>query len=97
MPRVVVNRIKPGDGDERHGTDNAYNNHKCRCVRCKEAHATAKYYLRLYHRMRTTLEDGDKRHGLNGYNNYACRCHTCCKAQSDDLKKRRGTSATISS
>ena len=33
--------ITPGDGDDRHGTDNGYDNLSCRCPECTEAHAVA--------------------------------------------------------
>jgi len=37
----VKNRIKPGDGDPRHGTLNGYTNHACRCEDCTAANTEA--------------------------------------------------------
>jgi len=37
----VKNPIKPGDGDDRHGTLNGYTNHACRCDLCREANRVA--------------------------------------------------------
>lgn len=36
---TTVNRITAGDGDPRHGTANAYKNHRCRCEMCTRANA----------------------------------------------------------
>ncbi len=74
----VVNRIRPGDGDPRHGTVGSYTNHRCRCPDCTEA--WRRYCIEDYlPRIRAVgLPIGDARHGTyNGYYNYRCRCDEC--------------------
>lgn len=67
--------------DPRHGTENGYQNHGCRCPECGLAH-------RLYNRIKRQerfargLDPGDPRHGTdNGYTNYGCRCPECVQAR----------------
>lgn len=79
--------------DIKHGTINAYNNHKCRCEACKLAHR--EYQLvRVPIRKSKGLEPGDSRHGTyNGYANYGCRCEACKEANriySIDYRLRTG-------
>ena len=38
--------IRPGDGDPRHGTVSAYNNHQCRCPECRAGWAAYQRELR---------------------------------------------------
>jgi hypothetical protein len=80
----IVNRIRPDDGDPRHGTLGGYTNHHCRCVDCTEANT--RYYVEDYRpRIRAAgLPDGDERHGsYNAYTNYQCRCVDCRAAHAE--------------
>lgn len=42
--------MKLATDDPAHGTENGYNNHECRCEKCRRAHAT--YMRRKRHRLR---------------------------------------------
>lgn len=65
-------------GDWKHGTDNGYTNHRCRCAPCSDARAE---YMREW-RARTPIPD--RVHGsYNGYTNYGCRCEGCRQAYSE--------------
>lgn len=68
-------RLSPDD--PRHGTPNAYGNLKCRCQRCRDAHA-AKCLERRNERVKKGLPPDDVRHGTpNAYGNWGCRCTPC--------------------
>jgi hypothetical protein len=74
-------------GDHRHGTTNGYNHYRCRCNRCRQAHADynrshnhkigkhkpmAQYFAEL---VRVPVQHGT----LNAYSNRNCRCDECRK------------------
>jgi len=72
--------------DPRHGTENGYNNIKCRCERCRRAHRD---YQARY--MRRVLEDGSLvnatvEHGSAYRYDVGCRCDAC--RQAHNLKSR---------
>jgi hypothetical protein len=61
--------------DPRHGTENAYNNLRCRCDRCRQAWAKAVAERR---ERRISRPIPAHVHGsVNGYTNYRCRCRAC--------------------
>lgn len=69
-------RIMPGDGDSRHGTENGYGNLKCRCDRCRAAHAIFVKKCRVQRNEK--LPAVGEMHGTQGcYINYDCRCIPC--------------------
>lgn len=69
--------------DPRHGTMNAYVNHRCRCDLCKKAMA-GYYRKRRKELKKQKLSDEDPRHGTsNGYTYYGCRCTRCTKANNE--------------
>ena len=73
---LAIRYIEEGDGDPRHGTNNGYQNLRCRCRPCTDAFAA--YTLVKHHARRGSLAPGDSRHGTyNGYRNYGCRCVDC--------------------
>lgn len=90
--RGMVNVIRAGDGDERHGTENGYNNHGCRCSRCRAAHS--KITLEYRRRRAARLAPADPRHGRKStYLNHACRCDPCRTANAAYSRQYRQTKA----
>jgi hypothetical protein len=75
-------RIRPGDGDPRHGTPGGYTNLRCRCQACRDAHTSACLRARR-RRIERGLDPEDGRHGrANTYTNWGCRCGRCTAAWS---------------
>ena len=71
----VRNKIQAGDGDPRHGTENGYVNHGCRCDACMAAGQERRDGLR------DSFAADDPRHGtISGYSNFGCRCELCATA-----------------
>jgi hypothetical protein len=82
-----------GPDDPRHGTVNGYNNHRCRCDRCREAQ---RIYINDYNhrtgrhrpRVQYLAEDFPIQHGTEtGYNR--CRCDECKAAAAAARQRRR--------
>lgn len=83
---TVVNRIKDGDGDPRHGTIAGYTGHYCRCLLCQEAIALYGFERRA--KLKGTLAADDPRHGrYTSYVNYSCRCDPCKAAWAAKCKR----------
>jgi hypothetical protein len=81
----IVNRIRPGDGDSRHGLTSSYTNHGCRCEQCRAAWAE---YCRN-RRQERSLPTDDPRHGKDStYQNYGCRCRQCSEAHAAYRRKQ---------
>ncbi len=63
-----------------HGTNNGYENHKCRCELCKDA---SKAYRRQRRESgpvpKPTIQHGTR----SGYNSYKCRCEECKAANKE--------------
>lgn len=77
-------------GDRRHGTENGYKNHGCRCDDCKTA---ARVALRERKAANRTRPIPDHVHGTdNGYCNYFCKCPDCRAAHHASWKRRYGPS-----
>lgn len=76
---MMANRIRPGDGDLRHGTLAGYNYHACRCELCREEFSV---YSRARRHLRSSLlAADDPRHGMyTTYRNWMCRCDPCTAA-----------------
>ena len=74
-----------------HGSPSTYNNHKCRCSRCRSAWADYQYELREQRESR--LDSPAVVHGRpTTYSNWRCRCRDCTTAWADyqsDLRSRR--------
>jgi hypothetical protein len=74
--------------DPRHGTQNGYCNHGCRCQRCRASNAA--YQQGARQRRQDFIDAGrvpDHVHGTeNGYGNYRCRCDPCTKAHAENAK-----------
>ena len=75
--------------DSRHGTQNGYNNHGCRCERCREANRTshATYINKVKEEGRTLGE-----HGTRLCYDTGCRCDPCRdahNARSREYKRER--------
>lgn len=93
MPRTL------SDDDPRHGTENGYGRYRCRCERCRKAHAD---YLREWkHRngycrpydqylaeVRATALAQDN-HGTETRYGLGCRCADCRTAAADSRRRRR--------
>lgn len=69
-----------------HGKPSGYRIHKCRCLLCKVAHASAQQSFRdkrYAGRVEVSgrLVHPDAPHGTTGgYHNYGCRCADCSSA-----------------
>jgi len=75
----------------RHGTASSYNNHCCRCDKCREANTRR---IEHYRKRRSFLDSSEMPHGTdNCYTNYCCRCEDCKLAHSKANKasKRKRT------
>lgn len=73
--------------DPRHGTDNGYVNHGCRCELCT---ATNTVTVAQDRERRAMVEVPEHVHGTpNGYVNYKCRCDDCREAYNADARERR--------
>lgn len=92
---TVVNRIREGDGDPRHGTRNGYTNHGCRCRSCTTANSEAvkqymwrsgradplpEYQRYLNARPSLVVLGGRRTHGIPGTYFAGCRCRPCRNA-----------------
>lgn len=76
--------------DDRHGTENGYNNYGCRCVPCRTAHTTYTREVLTPNRLARPIDPMDERHGtVNLYDNYGCRCVPCTRANRDRGRKSR--------
>lgn len=63
----------------KHGTQDAYRTHKCRCADCRAFNAAR--CLAQKQRRSGGLPAGDARHGtVGGYTNWSCRCVLCVAA-----------------
>lgn len=87
---AVVNKVRPGDGDPRHGADSTYQNHGCRCNQCLAAHRDCMARMRL----KLQARDDPPDHGDNRYVNYGCRCEEC-KAAHSAARRRWAASASV--
>lgn len=68
-----------------HGTENAYNNHGCRCSLCREAHRL----LEAKRREKRKNSDNIPHGTANGYHNYGCRCDLCKAAVAKKPKESK--------
>jgi hypothetical protein len=83
----------------RHGTANAYRNHKCRCPHCVQAHNTECETMRLRRFALTATAGGIAPipvHNAATYTNWGCRCDTCRAAERARGATRRAETATQS-
>jgi hypothetical protein len=73
--RYPSSMMVPGDGDPRHGTENGYGYHKCKCVICRDAQAARVAERKSRHRV---LPPGDPKHGTSyARSYYRCDCELC--------------------
>ena len=82
----------------RHGTTNAYRNHKCRCDRCVQAHNTECKTLRLRRFALTSTAGGiapTQTHNASTYTNWGCRCDTCRAAERARVATRRAETTKL--
>ncbi len=70
--------ITEGDGDPRHGTDNGYDNLRCRCPACRAAWAVVVQRRKAKRVERGAVDPSVVPHGTKGgYYNWGCRCRLC--------------------
>jgi hypothetical protein len=80
--------------DPRHGTDNGYRHHRCRCAACRAAHAEWHWEAREL-RDDQGLAADDPRHGrYSTYVNHACRCDACRAANATVRANARAAGRT---
>lgn len=85
----VKNRIQPGDGDLRHGTQTGYGNHMCRCPHCCAAgHEYERTRLRRNGRKPRWHKD-HLHPSLRCYLHHGCRCPGCETQHEIHLERER--------
>lgn len=76
--------------DPRHGTNAFYENHGCKCDKCRAVNAATTKARR--HRLAKLIDPEDERHGTTSfYQNHGCRCDACKDAQAAANYKRSRT------
>ena len=78
-----------------HGSASTYRNYKCRCRRCRAAHADYCHAAQERRHARMAAGLANPEHGTpSTYSNWSCRCPECTRAWRDyyrELKaSRRG-------
>lgn len=75
----------PSGKPVQHGTEGAYNNHGCRCDKCRFARKKAEAKRREARKLK-----GNTPHGTsNGYRNHGCRCDLCKAAVAKKPKESK--------
>ncbi|MBC7630540.1 hypothetical protein [Aeromicrobium sp.] len=81
------------EGDPRHGTQNGYGNHKCRCDACREANRIKHgEYMTRIRESGELAELPNVVHGTSYRYDVGCRCDPCREAHN---AKSRATKARL--
>ena len=79
-----------GSGKEDwHGTLNGYKYHKCRCKRCRRAHAIRMDHYRICQRQKPLTGNEDWHGTIGGVTNHHCTCEDCKEAKRKYYRERK--------
>lgn len=95
MSPETAGRVRADPDDPRHGTPNGYTHAKCRCDRCRKAHADQN---RNYRPARRELTATDPRHGTRMGYILGCRCDACravIAERAREQRRRKGGLRTV--